>query len=410
MKFLVVTYGTEGDARPLAALCRALMDAGHEALLLADGATLGTAQALGVPAAALAGDIRGALRPDAAISGVVGGGSGAAGTAKALARIADAHAEAWLRAAVEAGRGSDAIILSGLAAFIGLSAAEHLGIPAIGAGLIPITPTAAFPSPFLPPALVPRVLNRASHHLVNAMLWRAFRSATNAARRSVCGLPPRRRGWTSHPMLYGLSPSLLPVPRDWPENARLCGPWVPPAPAWSPPPALADVLATGEPPLYVGFGSMTGFDRAALLSAVIAAVAGRRALFHPGWSGIDAAALPANILPIGDVPHGWLFPRVSLAIHHGGSGTTHSAARAGIPSVVVPFAGDQPFWADRLMRLGVAGRPVPAKRLTAAALAQGIAFAEQPETRGRARALGARMQAEDGLATAVAAIEALMRR
>nr|WP_249120182.1 glycosyltransferase [Plastoroseomonas hellenica] len=394
----------------MAALCRALMDAGHEALLLADGATLGTAQALGVPAAALAGDIRGALRPDAAISGVVGGGSGAAGTAKALARIADAHAEAWLRAAVEAGRGSDAIILSGLAAFIGLSAAEHLGIPAIGAGLIPITPTAAFPSPFLPPALVPRVLNRASHHLVNAMLWRAFRSATNAARRSVCGLPPRRRGWTSHPMLYGLSPSLLPVPRDWPENARLCGPWVPPAPAWSPPPALADVLATGEPPLYVGFGSMTGFDRAALLSAVIAAVAGRRALFHPGWSGIDAAALPANILPIGDVPHGWLFPRVSLAIHHGGSGTTHSAARAGIPSVVVPFAGDQPFWADRLMRLGVAGRPVPAKRLTAAALAQGIAFAEQPETRGRARALGARMQAEDGLATAVAAIEALMRR
>ena len=46
---VVATYGTEGDARPLAALCRGLMDAGHEALLLADEATLGSAQALGVP-------------------------------------------------------------------------------------------------------------------------------------------------------------------------------------------------------------------------------------------------------------------------------------------------------------------------------------------------------------------------
>lgn len=407
MKFLVVTYGTEGDARPLAALCRALMDAGHAARLLADGATLGTAHALGVPAAALAGDIRGAL---AAASGVVARGSGAAGTAKALAGIADAHAEDWLRMTVAAGQGCDAIILSGLAAFIGLSAAEHLGIPAIGAGLIPITPTAAFPSPFLPPALVPRVLNRASHHFVNAMLWRAFRGATNAARRSVCGLPPRRRLWTSHPMLYGLSPSLLPVPADWPGNAWLCGQWVLPTPPWSPPPELVDFLAAGEAPLYVGFGSMAGFDPEPLLQAVIAAVAGRRTLLSPGWSGIDAAALPAHILPIGEVPHAWLLPRVALAIHHGGSGTSHSAARAGIPSVVVPFAGDQPFWADRLMRAGVAGRPVPAQRLTAAALAEGIGFAERPETRARASALGARMQAEDGLATAIAAIEMLMRR
>ncbi|MGK9233326.1 glycosyltransferase [Inquilinus limosus] len=408
MKFLVVTYGTEGDTRPLAALCRALMDAGHEATLLADGATLGAARALDVPAIALAGDIRGTLRPSAAISGAVAGGHRFTRTAKALARIANINAEAWMRTVVENGQGCDAVILSGLAAFVGLSAAEHLGVKAIGIGLIPISPTTAFPSPLLPPGIVPRFLNRASHRFVNAMLWRAFRNATNAARARACGLPPRRELWTSHPMLYGVSPSLLPRPADWPANAQVCGQWTLPAPHWSPPHELADFLAAGDPPLYIGFGSMVGFDRDAILEAVIGAVAGRRALFYPGWSGIDTSRLPDNVLAIGETPHSWLFPRTSLAIHHCGSGTTHSAARAGIPSVAAPFAGDQFFWAARLAQLGVAAPAVPAKSLTAPRLARAIAFAEGTEARRRAKALGERMAAEDGLGAAVGTIEEIM--
>ena len=50
MKFVAVTYGAEGYTRPMALLCRALMDAGHSATLLADTATLGYAAALGVKA------------------------------------------------------------------------------------------------------------------------------------------------------------------------------------------------------------------------------------------------------------------------------------------------------------------------------------------------------------------------
>jgi hypothetical protein len=84
MKFIVATYGTEGDARPFAALCRGLMDAGHEAQLLADAATLGSAQSLGVPTTALAGDIRGTLGADRAIAGVVAKGGGFDATARAL--------------------------------------------------------------------------------------------------------------------------------------------------------------------------------------------------------------------------------------------------------------------------------------------------------------------------------------
>lgn len=407
MKFIVATYGTEGDARPFAALCRGLIDAGHEARLLADAATLGSAEALGVPTTALAGDIRGMLDPDHAIAGVVSRGGGFNDTARALARIANENAESWLRTIIAAAEGCDAVLVAGLAAFVGLSAAEYLGIRGIGSGMIPITPTAAFPSPFLPPRWVPRLIHRASHRFVNAMLWKAFRDMTNAAR-AVFDLPPRNAVWTGHPMVYGISPSLLPPPADWPANARLCGQWLAPSPAWTPPPALADFLAAGEAPVYIGFGSMTGFDNARLLDALVEAMAGRRALFHPGWSGIDPAALPGNFLAIGDTPHDWLFPRTAAIIHHGGSGTSHSAARAGVPSIVTPFAGDQPFWAERLRLAGVAPAAVDGRRPNPDAFARALDFATSARVLERARALGETMRAEDGVADAVATLERIV--
>jgi len=407
VRLVAVTYGTEGDTRPIAALCRALLDAGHEARLFADRSALGSAHALGVPAQALAGDIKGALHSTEGLSKLVRRGSRFTDTARALAELANANTEAWMRDIAAAGKGCDAILLSGLAAFAGLSVAEYLGVTAIGAGLIPITPTSEFSSPFLRPGLVPRWLNYWSQNFVNATLWRAFRSATNAARARVCGLPPRKALWTDHPILYGVSPELLPRPADWPSHAHLCGQWLPPVGAWSPPPALESFLAEGEPPIYVGFGSMAGFDQQGLLAEVVTAVAGRRAVFYPGWSGVEASVLPPNFFVVGDTPHSWLFPRMSAVMHHGGSGTTHSAARAGVPSIVVPFAADQFFWADRLRRLGVASEPVRAGRVHAAALARSIAFAESPGARSNAAALGARMATDNGLEKARSIIEAL---
>jgi sterol 3beta-glucosyltransferase len=408
MKIAIVTYGTEGDARPLAALCHALDHAGHASVLLADASTLGTAQRLGVRAHALAGDIRGALGTGGAIANVVAKSERPGAAAKALADIANAQAAAWLRQTVETARDCDAIVCSGLAAFVGLSAAEALGLPAIGAGMFPLTPTREFASPFLPPSRVPRFLNRTSHHFVSAMLWRAFRPALNAARAQVCALPPRQGMWTAHPALYGFSPSLVPRPADWPANAAVCGQWIPPASEWQPPPSLAAFLAAGEAPVYIGFGSMTGFDAGRLRQVVVDALAGRRAVLNPGWSGIDAQSLPGNFHVVGDTPHDWLFPRMSTVVHHGGSGTTHSAARAGVPSVVVPFAGDQFFWAHRLALAGVAPNAVAGSRVGASELAGAIAFADRAQVRARALALGEQMRAEDGLGRAVAAIEKII--
>ena len=399
MKFIVVTYGTEGDARPFAALCRGLIDAGHEARLLADAATLGSTQALGVPATALSGNIRGTISVDRAVA--MGGGFNE--TARVLAKIANDNAESWLRTIIEAGEGCDAIVVAGLAAFAGFSAAEYLGVKSIGSGMIPITPTNAFPSPFLPPKWVPRLLNRGSHGFVNAMLWKAFRDKTNAAR-ATFKLPLRKKVWADKPMVYGVSPTLIPKPDDWPGNVHLCGQWLPRSSGWPPPAALTSFLDAGEAPIYIGFGSMTGFDKARLLDTLIEAMIGRRALFNPGWSGIDPKELPDNFLVIGDTPHDWLFPRSAAVIHHGGSGTSHSAARAGVPSIVIPFAGDQFFWAERLRLAGVAPGAMDGRRLKAEALVSAIDFAAADRMRNRARVLGETMRSENGVATAVASL------
>jgi sterol 3beta-glucosyltransferase len=266
--------------------------------------------------------------------------------------------------------------------------------------MIPLTPTSEFPSPFLPPRATPRWLNRFSYGLVAEALWRAFRNATNAAR-AKAGLPPGRKIWSGHPMLYGISPTLLPQPADWPENAWMCGQWVRPVPEWDAPGPLQDFLTAGDPPIYVGFGSMVGFDQRQLLDVMIGAVAGRRALFYPGWNSRDSLNLPPNFCIIDDTPHDWLFPRTSLIIHHGGSGTTHSTARAGVPSVVLPFAADQFFWAEQLRRKGIAPAAASGPKVTATILSRAIAAAENAEMREQASAVGATMRKEDGLAKAV---------
>ena len=179
---------------------------------------------------------------------------------------------------------------------------------------------------------------------------------------------------------------------------------------WSPPPALGEFLAAGAPPIYLGFGSMAALGGAPLMHEALAALAGRRALFYPGWGGVTAADLPANVHLLADAPHGWLFSRTALVIHHGGAGTAHAAARAGVPSVVVPFAGDQFFWADRLRQAGAAPPPVPAKGLRAARLARAIDAADKSAPRAGAAALAASIAREDGLKTAVTAILALAKR
>lgn len=136
------------------------------------------------------------------------------------------------------------------------------------------------------------------------------------------------------------------------------------------------------------------------------AQAKQRAIILSGWGGLRKEAVPDTVFVVEEVPFSWLFPRVAAVVHHGGAGTTSAALWAGVPSIVIPFFGDQPFWGQRIAELGVGPAPIPRRRLTAERLAQSIQDALTDQTmRQRAAHLGSIIRAEDGIAQAVAIVQ-----
>ena len=404
MRFTVVTYGSEGDTRPLVALCRGLMDAGHQVRLFAEQSTLSSADSYGVPVQVLPGDIRSTL-PMENPSQELRSGDLWKSIKDGLRAVKD-NTAAWMSAVADHARGSDAILFSSLAVLVGHVIAQELKKPGIAVWLQPWSPTREFASPLLPPAKLPGWVNLLSYRAGQAFMLRSYAQATEAARNEIFRSGAKRKITLDFPMLYGFSRHLVARPKDWSTDTQICGYWALPPVEWEPPNELFDFLAAGPPPIYVGFGSVSSFIRRKGLNKIAAAIAGRRALFYPGWSKITPDMLPKNFLFVGDTPHAWLFPRTSMVIHHCGAGTAHTAARAGVPSIPLPIGADQLFWAGRLAAVGVAPKYMRGTRIDTDKLSTMIAFAEQDIVRERAKVLGALMSEEDGVKTAVTAIEA----
>jgi len=405
--FSVVTYGSEGDTRPFVAVCRGLINAGHEVLLLAEQSSVHLARAHGVPVETLAGDIKSTLpldNPDQEIST-----REIIRTVRKGLRSVNGNIAAWMRAITAHAQTADAILYAGLACPPARAIAQELDKPAIGLWLQPTTPTREFGSSALPPWRLPGWLNQLTYRASpEALINRLYGKSTEIARGNLFGGNRRTRKRSEFPVLYGFSRHLVARPNDWPDSHRICGHWSLPTGDWQAPHQLLDFLSRGEPPIYVGLGAASSFVRQKGLTEIFSAVGGRRALFYPGWSKITSSMLPKNVFVVGHMPHTWLFPRTSMVIHHGGAGTTHTASRAGVPSVVLPFGADQPFWAGRLASVGVAPPNTRRGKWDRRSVANMIEFAEQDVVRERARALGAVMAGENGVATAIEEIEALV--
>ena len=121
-----------------------------------------------------------------------------------------------------------------------------------------------------------------------------------------------------------------------------------------------------------------------------------RALVSKGWGNLGGNNPPPNIFLLDNTPHDWLFPCVSAVIHHGGAGTTAIGLALGIPTIIVPFFGDQPFWGNMVYRAGAGPMPIPYKRLSADRLAESITQALSPDVRQKAAELAKKIQGEDG--------------
>jgi sterol 3beta-glucosyltransferase len=307
-------------------------------------------------------------------------------------------------------QGADAIIYH-QKILAGYHLAEKLGIPAIMAMPLPVYPTRAFTNPIIPLEL-PAAFNRLSF-AANSGGKAPFMSMINEWRRADLGLPSRDRFSSEAqlpngrpiPVLHAYSPSVVPIPPDWPSHVTATGYWFLDADAdWQPPADLMRFLESGPAPVYVGFGSMVTQNPAAKLALVIEALrlSGQRGVVAAGWAGLKADDLPDTVYLLDHAPHEWLFPRMAAVVHHGGAGTTAAGLRAGRPTVIAPFFGDQPFWGRRVRALGVGPSPLPQKKLTAEALAAAIhEVVTDDRMRTRAEALAAQIETEDGVGRAV---------
>lgn len=174
---------------------------------------------------------------------------------------------------------------------------------------------------------------------------------------------------------------------------------------YQPPEELDAFLKAGDPPIYIGFGSIVVEDSGKLTQTIFEAVrrTGHRALVSKGWSNLGSGEIdiPENIFLLGKCPHDWLFQRVSCVVHHGGAGTTAAGLLFGCPTVIVPFFGDQPFWGYIVARAGAGPQPIPFKELTPEKLAAGIQEALGERAQNCARQIGEDMRAEDGVRKAV---------
>ncbi|MBK5109436.1 MAG: glycosyltransferase family 1 protein [Anaerolineales bacterium] len=284
--------------------------------------------------------------------------------------------------------------------------------------MLPFTPTGDFPSVLTPnlPSWLGGSTNRLSHHLTRQVIWQGFRSADKLARQKILALSPASffgpynsdhlRGM---PVLYGFSPSVITAPGDWTEDIHITGYWsLESSEDWLPPAELLAFLNAGPPPVYIGFGSMSNREPEETANLVTEALVSseQRAILLSGWGGLQMTDLPDTVFMLDSVPHAWLFPRLSAVVHHGGAGTTGAGLRAGIPSIIVPFFGDQPFWGKRVAELGVGPVPIPRKQLTADRLAAAIQEAVSNEhMRLQAADLGRQIRAEDGISIAVELIQ-----
>jgi UDP:flavonoid glycosyltransferase YjiC (YdhE family) len=307
--------------------------------------------------------------------------------------------------------------------YIGIGAyhvAEKVGVPCFMAATVPgLAPTLAYPNPsgIFPPLPFGGGYSLLTYFLSKQILQALTGSFINRWRRDKLHLPPIPFGQFPYtqlhgrpvPVLGGYSPLVVPKPSDWGEHIHVTGYWfLDTASDWQPPVPLVEFLVSGSSPVYVGFGSMANRNPWQTTRLILDALdkSRQRGILSAGWGGLHKSDFSANVFTLDAVPHAWLFPRVSAVVHHGGSGTTGAGLRAGVPSVLVPHIGDQPFWAQRVVEMGVGPKPIPRSQLTARRLAEAITDAVRDTgMQARALSLGERIRAEDGIEKAVEIIE-----
>ena len=402
MRALLAAVGTRGDVQPALALALELRTRGHAVRLCLSPNFVDWAKRLGLEAVPMGVEMR---MP----TGRSGGTPNL--TPEELRRLRESMPDLitnQFETIGNAAQGCDVIVGANAHQYAAPSIAERAGIGYVTAVYAPV----AVPSLDLAPPPTPGQPAEATISVSIEEQWRNTATAWNARalerinhNRNRLGLPPINDVLdyvlTDHTWLAA-DPTLAPVPATPGREIFQTGTWAlaehEPLPS-----EVTRFLEGGSPPVFVGFGSMPATREMSRHVIGAARAVGRRIIVSKGWAELDLIDDARDCFGVGDVSHDQLFPRLAAIVHHGGAGTTAATARAGVPQIITPMFGDQFYWANRIVALGV-GATTPHVTMTEESLAAALREVLQPSVTIRAATL-ARQVRWDGAEIAAQRLE-----
>ena len=365
LRITCLTIGSRGDVQPYIALCKGLLAEGHRPRIATHAEFGPWVKQHGIDFAPVDGDPAELMRV-CVENGMFTFSFFKETTAKFRGWVDELLTSAW-----KACQDTD-ILIESPSAMAGIHIAEALEIPYFRAFTMPWSRTRAYPHAFaVPERKMGGTYNYMTYIMFDNVFWAATAGQINRWRKKELGLAStslEKLHPNKVPFLYNFSPSVVVPPLDYSDWIRVTGYWfLDEASEWSPPVELTNFIKKarqdGKKLVYIGFGSIVVADPASITKTIIAAVklADVRCILSKGWSdrlgGVQSAKseipLPLEIHQIKSAPHDWLFKQIDAVAHHGGAGTTGASLRAGKPTIIKPFFGDQYFFGDRVEDLGV---------------------------------------------------------
>ena len=390
MRVLLSTIGSRGDVQPLLALASELRMLGHDVRLCVPPDFKEWIDGLGFSVTPIGPELRwtGKVSPFATPP-----------TSEQRRQMMEGTVAAQFETVMAAAAGCDVIVAATALQIAARSIAESLGIGYVFVAYCP----AVLPSPHhAPPVLTMRgdtpdleLDDYTQRWIDDQQRWNTMWRDLLNTRRATLGLAPVS---DVLPYLLGNRPwlaadaTLAPWPERDDDGVFQTGAWIlrddrPLSPE------LERFLDAGEPPVYLGFGSVRAPQELSAMLIASARSLGRRVIVSRGWADLALVDEGPDCLAIGEVNQQALFTRVAAVVHHGGAGTTTAAARAGAPLVVIPQHYDQHYWARRVAQLDI-GSAHPASVPTTVSLSRALEHALHPEVAARARAVAGRMRGD----------------
>ncbi|CAI5755573.1 unnamed protein product [Candida verbasci] len=404
----LLTIGSRGDVQPYIALGKGLIEEGHNVTIATHSEFKDWIEKYNIKFAEIAGD------PGELMSFMVTHNSMSVSFLKDAQSMFKDWIDKLFETTWKACQGCD-ILIESPSAMAGIHIAEALAIPYLRAFTMPWTRTRAYPHAFfVPDQKKGGSYNYLTHVLFENILWKGISSQVNKWREEI-GLPKTnlfRLQQSKVPFLYNVSPSILPPAVDFPDFVKVTGYWFLNEESEYKNDELQEFMDNavrdGKKLVYIGFGSIVVSDATSLTKAVIDSVLDSdvRCILNKGWSdrknkSEEDIEFPPEIFNVDSVPHDWLFPRIDAAVHHGGSGTTGAALKAGCPSIIKPFFGDQFFYATRIEDLSAG---IALKKLTKKSLSKALQRVTDLKIVEKVKNISQQISQEHGVFAAIEAI------